>query len=199
MYPDTDSPPQAITQDRVTRLQDTLPEAPWDRERRYGDVGVPLPTIHFLIRRGAARLVDLIVDECGSDLAWTCYFFGERLKGLRRSGVTVDRISDESWLALFDRFGRQPALREAWKAIVSQLAHTPDVDAVLANLGLDRPPAALSDSVIATIDSAPFEQPRHDDGQRERFLMGLLMSGLRGRVPAVEVATALSTKLETRS
>ena len=135
MYPDTDSPPQAITRSRVERLQDALPEPPWEREERYGNVGVPLTTIHFLIRRGGARLVDLVVENCGSDLAWTCYFFGERLKGLRRSGVPVDRISDEGWLAIFNSFREQPALRDAWKEIVSGLAESPDLDTVLTVSG----------------------------------------------------------------
>jgi glutamyl-tRNA(Gln) amidotransferase subunit E len=199
MYPDTDSPPQPITRSRVRRLQDTLPEPPWVREERYGKVGVPLPTIHFLIRRGGARLVDLVVENCGSDLAWTCYFFGERLKGLRRSGVPVDRISDKSWLALFNSFSRQPALRDAWKEIVSDLAESPDVDTVLADLGLNRRFDDLPDSVRSAIETEPFQQPSCDNGQLERFLMGCLMSGLRGRVPAVEVATALSSELEVRA
>jgi Glu-tRNA(Gln) amidotransferase subunit E-like FAD-binding protein len=198
MYPDTDSPPQALTRSRVQRLQDSLPEPPWEREERYGKVGVPLPTIHFLIRRGGARLVDLVVDNCGSDLAWTCYFFGERLKGLRRSGVPVDRISDDSWLALFNSFREQPALRDAWKEIVSGLAESPDLDTVLTGLGLRRRLDNLPGSVRAAIESEPFQQPAYDDGQFRRFLMGCLMSGLKGLVPAVEIASTLSSELEAR-
>ena len=199
MYPDTDSPPQALTRSRVQGLQDTLPEPPWERERRYGKVGIPLPTIHFLIRRGGARLVDLVVENCGSDLAWTCYFFGERLKGLRRSGVPVDRISDEGWLAIFNSFNQQPALRDAWKEIVSGLAESPDLDMVLTDLGLDRRWDDLPESVRAAVETEPFQQPTYNDGQFERFLMGCLMSGLRGLVPAVEVASTLSSELEART
>jgi glutamyl-tRNA(Gln) amidotransferase subunit E len=199
MYPDTDSPPQAITPSRVERLQDALPPPPWEREERYGAVGIPQTTIHYLIRRGGARLVDLMVENCGSDLAWTCYFFGERLKGLRRSGVPVDRISDENWIALFNNFNRQPALREAWKEIVSGLAMSQDLDAVLADLGLHGRLDDIPDRVRSTIATEPFQQPAHDDGQQERFLMGCLMSGLRGLVPAVEVASALSSELEART
>jgi len=118
---------------------------------------------------------------------------------LRRSGVPVDRISDKSWLALFNSFSRQPALRDAWKEIVSDLAESPDVDTVLADLGLNRRSDDLPDSVRSAIETEPFQQPSCDNGQLERFLMGCLMSGLRGRVPAVEVATALSSELEVRA
>ena len=173
-----------------------MPSPPWEREERYGSVGVPLPVIHFLIRRGGARLVDLVVDKCKSDLAWTCYFFGERLKGLRRSGVPVDQIHDETWLALFREFARQPALRDAWKEIVSRLAKSQELETVLGELGLQRHVDGLPQSVRSTIDTEPFQQPPHDNGQRQRFLMGCLMDGLRGRVPAAEVAATLSTELE---
>jgi len=199
MYPDTDSPPQAIARSRVERLQDALPEPPWEREERYGKVGIPLTTIHFLIRRGGARLVDLVVENCGSDLAWTCYFFGERLKGLRRSGVPVDRISDEGWLAIFNSFNQQPALRDAWKEIVSGFAESPDLDTVLDDLGLNRRFDDLPESVKATIETEPFQQPPYNNGQFKRFMMGCLMSGFRGLVPASEVASALSSELEVRT
>ena len=159
----------------------------------------PLPTIHFLIRRGGARLVDLLVEKCGTDLGWACYFFGERLKGLRRSGVAVDRITDASWLALFDRFNEEPALRDAWKDIVTGLAESNDLNAVLADLGLGHGRDDLLGSVQKTIANEPFQQPAYDNGQRARFFMGCLMSDFRGRVPAVEVASALSSELGTRT
>ncbi len=41
MYPDTDSPPQRITRERVEALQAPLPEPPWVREERYAAAGVP--------------------------------------------------------------------------------------------------------------------------------------------------------------
>ncbi len=39
MYPDTDSPPQAIVRERVERLAAPLPEPPWSREDKYSEVG----------------------------------------------------------------------------------------------------------------------------------------------------------------
>ena len=90
MYPDTDSPPQRITRERVEGLGSALAERPWMREERYGAVGVPREVIHYLIRRGGARLVDLVVAECDADLRRACFFFGERVKGLRREGLAVD-------------------------------------------------------------------------------------------------------------
>ena len=60
MYPDTDSPPTRVMRDRVSKLHRGLPPFPWEREARYSAVGVPRLTIHYLIRYGAAEMVDRV-------------------------------------------------------------------------------------------------------------------------------------------
>ena len=97
VYPDTDSPPTRVTRERVEGLQARLAARPWDREARYAAVGVPRNTSHFLIRRGGAALVDHVVSECGADLRFAAFLFGEHLKGLRRAGTTVEELSREDW------------------------------------------------------------------------------------------------------
>ena len=39
--------------------------------------------------------MDLVVDTCSADLRRACFFFGERMKGLRRQGVPIDDVIDE--------------------------------------------------------------------------------------------------------
>ena len=62
--------------ERITTLQAQLPESPWSREQRYSEAGVPAAVSHFLVRRNAARLVDLVVDQAGADVRFSCFFFG---------------------------------------------------------------------------------------------------------------------------
>jgi len=194
MYPDTDSPPQRITRERVETLGAELPEKPWHREERYGAVGVPRDVIHYLIRRGGARLVDLVVDECDADLRRACFFFGERVKGLRREGLAVDGVADSAWCDLFALCGVRPVIWEAWRDLVEWLVSHPDcdifVDAATAGFGIE--PKDWRDTVAATVASAA----PHDDedaGNRFRRLMGIVMNELRGRVPAARVAAELRT------
>ncbi len=193
MYPDTDSPPQRVTRERVDRLAAPLPPPPWQREERYLAAGVPTPTIHYLIRRGGARLVDLVVERTGADLRWVAFFFGERLKGLRRAGVEVDVVGDEAWCELFRRLEERPAAREAWSSLVEAMVTEPEApdDAIWGRLGLGHPPEDWRDQVRT---AAEVSRPDHPDGTAEqcfRFLLGQLMPGLRGRVPALEVAAAV--------
>jgi Glu-tRNA(Gln) amidotransferase subunit E-like FAD-binding protein len=104
MYPDTDSPPTRITRERVGRLSAGLAQRPWEREIRYRAANVPLTMIHFLIRRGGAALVDLVVAKTGAAVRQACFFFGARLVYLRRDNVDVAAIPAERWIELFRLF-----------------------------------------------------------------------------------------------
>jgi len=198
MYPDTDSPPTRVTRERVAGLRESLPERPWDREARYAAAGVPASTAHYLVRRGGAARVDRVVNECGADLRFAAFLFGERLKGLRRSGVAVDGIGDERWCELFRAFAEHPARREAWSTLVAHLAETPEETAAeaLSALGLDGEPAGWRDRLPGWLEEATARVYDDDPGRLVRHATGRVMNELRGRVPARAVVEAVRTTLE---
>jgi glutamyl-tRNA(Gln) amidotransferase subunit E len=199
MYPDTDSPPQRVTRERVDRLAADLAEEPWLREERYGAAGVPRDLIHYLIRRGGARLVDLVVAECIADLRRACFFFGERIKGLRRTGLAVDQVSDAAWCDFFLLCGVRPVIWEAWRDLVEWLVTHPGGDifeeAALAGFGIE--PENWRDRVIAIRESETPDDRVASDEKLFRFLLGRVMDEFRGRVPAVEVAAEITKQMKT--
>ena len=200
MYPDTDSPPSRVTRERVERLHAALSPRPWEREARYSAAGVPTSTTHFLIRRGAARLVDLVTDVCRAPVLQACVLFGERVKGLRRDGVPVDTVSDDRWCELFTLAGRCPRLWEAWDLVVRALAAAPDrsVAAIVGDLGLGATPDGWRQGVGAAVTEASGRLYVPDNDRLFRFSMGLAMCELRGKVPALEVADAVKTEIASR-
>lgn len=192
MYPDTDSPPQRIERPRVATLEAQLPEPPWLREQRYQDAGVPVPVIHYLIRRGGARLVDLVVDRAGADLRHAAFFFGERLKGLRRAGWNVDGVTDQRWCELWRVLTDHPRAAQAWRELVRDVIECParTVAQIVADRQLDQPPADWREELArhVTAESAPGDESAQ---RRYRRLMGWAMSRLRGRVEARLVSAAI--------
>jgi Glu-tRNA(Gln) amidotransferase subunit E-like FAD-binding protein len=199
MYPDTDSPPQRVTRERVNRLAEGLAEEPWLREERYSAAGVPRDLIHYLIRRGGARLVDLVVAECIADLRRACFFFGERLKGLRRDGLAVDSVSDTAWCDFFLLCGVRPVIWEAWRDLVEWLVTHPGGDifeeAALAGFGIE--PENWRDRVIEIMESVKPDHPVAGDEHVFRFFMGRAMDQFRGRVPATEAAAEIRKHMMT--
>ena len=201
MYPDTDSPPQAIVRERVDKLAAPLPEPPWSREDRYSAAGVPIPVIHFLIRRGGARLVDLVVNECEANLRRACFFFGERIKGLRREGLDVDSIGDAQWCEMFTLCGANPVVWEAWRDLVEWMITHRDGSLLLEAdvAGFGQPPEGWQDRAAEFVSElTPARDEDHNESQL-RYSLGIVMDELRGRVSAVEVETLLRELSATHS
>ena len=200
MYPDTDSPPSRVTRERVERLREALAPRPWEREARYSAAGVPRSTTYFLIRRGGARLVDKVAAECGAPVRRACELFGERLKGLRRAGVAVDAVPDARWCELFREGGRNALLWQAWDLLVRAMAERPEtpVADLVAEKGLGSAPQAwraAAGKAVAAAEAAAYRPGRE---RVARFAMGLAMRDLRGKVPALDVAAAITTEMAAR-
>jgi len=201
MYPDTDSPPVRVTRERVMGLKTHLPPPPWIREERYAAAGVSRETIHFLIRRNGAALVDRLVAECGADLRQACRFFGEQLKGLRRAGVPVDGVPVERWCELFRLAAERPVLWEAARDVVARIAATPDrpVEQVLADLGRGGPEPEWQQLVQAMLETVRPDRGANGLERVVRFSMGRVMPGLRGRVPGRLVRAAVEERISMRA
>ena len=200
MYPDTDSPPSRVTRERVERLRAALAPRPWEREARYSAAGVPAQTSHFLIRRGAARLVDKVVSECGAPVRRACELFGERLKGLRRAGVPVDAIPDQRWCEFFTEAGRGAVIWQAWDVVVRAMAERPDapVAALIAERRLGCAPDDWGLTAAAAVAAAEGRAHRPGSDLVARLALGIAMGELRGRVPALRVADAIRTEMAGR-
>ena len=197
MYPDTDSPPIAVTRDRVEGLEATLGPPPWEREARYGKVGVPTPVIYFLIRRGDAALVDLAVEKAEVDLRRACFFFGETVKGLRRDGVEVDALDVRAWVALLSLVHRNPVLWEVMPRLVWLVSRNPERSPVELALekGLGAAPDGWREAAAELVTTSKPDHAAALPGALQRFHMGQVMPALRGRVPAREIAALVSTIL----
>ncbi len=197
MYPDTDSPPIEVTRDRVERLNAGLPPPPWVREAEYSAVGVPRSTIHYLIRRGGAALVDRVVEEAGADLRQACFFFGEKLKGLNRKSSVPGNVSTEKWCEFFRLVATRPVMLDAWKRLVTRMADDPQKP--LNKLIDEVAPAENVPDWAGRIDSILADEKHHWRSDhcegRIRFLMGCVMPDLRGIVPGTVVNEVIKQKL----
>jgi len=200
MYPDTDSPPTRVTRERVDRLRAALPEPPWEREARYVAARVPVPVVHYLVRRGGAAFVDRVVADAGADVRAAALFFGERLRGLRRAGVAVDRIPGDAWVELFRAFAARPARREAWDALVRRMADADGggLSSLLGDLGLDGEPPGWRAMLPRWVEAAEREAYDRDPGRILRHATGRVMDTLRGRVPASVAVPAVRAAAEAR-
>jgi glutamyl-tRNA(Gln) amidotransferase subunit E len=198
MYPDTDSPPQRVTRERVEALEAPLPDPPWIREARYLNAGIPLSTIHYLIRKNGAALVDDLERTTDASLRRLGLFFGERLKGMRRAGIAVDSISRDSWRELFEYFVRVPVIWEVRENLVRWLAKGSEqsLEEFVTGEGYGQAPEGWQTRVKKLARERTPIRPDGTQEQRERCVLGMAMRGLYGRVLATEVAAVIRSELE---
>ncbi len=199
MYPDTDSPPTRITEDRVEKQRAGLPPVPWERKARYAQWGVPEETTDYLIRRGGAAIVDQVVEATGVDGKTAAIEIGQRAKALRRQGLPMDSLGGEHWAQVFDLYVKGEIPREGIREVASLLARQPGLSADEARVavGID---LQESDGWSAQLDQIDLASARDDAGTldpaRVRRLTGEAVRALAGQVPAKEVAALVNQRFE---
>ena len=198
MYPDTDSPPTRVMEDRVAAIRARLQPVPWERIERYMSWRVPEETCHYLIRRGGAEILDAVIEKTGVDGLVAAIEIGQRSKAMKRMGIPVERLGVAEWVQIFDLFtdGRIP--RETISIVAARVAQD----------GLSAEDAASLEGVAilpreqwkAQVDHLTMEgyhgEKVDSDDKRMRFLAGRAMEQLLGQAPAKDVAAYLRTKLE---
>ncbi len=198
MYPDTDSPPSRITQERIEEIRARLRPPPWERIERYTSWRLPEETASYLIRRGGAEIVDAVVEKTGVDGLLAGITIGQHCKALNRAGVPVERLRTPEWIQVFDMYtdGRIP--REFIPAVAARMACDGlDAAGAAAALGVALQPR---ESWTKEADRLTFDDYRcvKDDSpeKRTRFLAGQAVKMLKGQAPAAEVAEFVKTKIE---
>jgi len=89
MYPDTDLPPLAITEERITRIRSGLAELPWDRQKRYEELGLDSETARRMSISKRRHAFDGAVSKTGYDPAVVAELLLGGMRRLRRrDGVT---------------------------------------------------------------------------------------------------------------
>jgi glutamyl-tRNA(Gln) amidotransferase subunit E len=199
MYPDTDSPPTRVTEDRVEAARKRLREAPWERLERYTKWRVPVETTEHLIRRGGAEVVDTLVEKTGVDGLTAAIEIGQVGRALKRAGVPVDGLKTEQWVEVFDLYtdGRVP--RECIREVATHLALQPGAKAeeACAALGIDLRNDFEWKHQLSELGMDGYRPGRNDSPEkRVRYLAGKAMEKLKRKVPAKEVAAFL--KAETQ-
>lgn len=197
MYPDTDSPPTRVTEDRVASVKARLRPAPWERIERYMSWRVPEETCHYLIRRGGAEILDAVIEKTGVDGLVAAMVIGQHSKALKRAGIPVERLGTAEWVQIFDLFtdGRIP--RETIPLVATGVARDGlSAQAAAAAAGVAVQPRERWLSTVDQLTMEGYQGEKVDtQDKRLRFLAGRAMEQLLGKAPAKEVAEYLRSKL----
>lgn len=101
MYPDTDLPPTKITNDRLNRLKENLPDKFWTSESWYNKLGIPPDTIPELSISRFAKLFKLLVDKMGINPTLAAVVLIQFPKRLKKMKFDISLITTEMMKEIF--------------------------------------------------------------------------------------------------
>jgi glutamyl-tRNA(Gln) amidotransferase subunit E len=105
MYPDTDLPPLAITEERIQSIQAILPELPWAREERYRKLGLRPDIARRMSIAPERDLFDRIVERTDYDPSFIVYFLLGRFRAGCERG-TACNCADERIIETLEQASR---------------------------------------------------------------------------------------------
>ncbi len=110
MYPDTDLPPIAITDEHMKRISSSLPERPWDRKARYLKAGVPEESAHKMSISTLGSLFDRATIETPYSSRSLAHFFLSALSHLKKN---IPNLEDGFLISTLMKTGKRKLPLEA--------------------------------------------------------------------------------------
>jgi len=191
MYPDTDTPPTPISNERVDGIKNTLPSLPWEREKWYSELGIPEATARILAISDKARLFEQIMKEKGLPPTLVAVTLIETMKALKRDDVSVEKIKDEDLSRAFISVSNGKLAKEGLPPILRMLARGEPFDEVLSRF------SPIDKSELLTMIGEIKDELGEREGKKAlNFVMGKVMETARGRMDGRKVAQLVNKILE---
>ncbi len=184
MYPDTDSYPIIISESRIKRIEDELPELLDKKEERYiQKYKLPEAVAKSLSLSPKASLFEELV-KIGLDPTLVAITLDQTLKSLEREKVPVQKITANTIKAIFQLLIKKKIAKEAIPLLLRYQAEHPKekIDEALAALGLV---SISEEELIIIIDTElnnNIELLQRSGSRAIRKIIGLVMDKVRGKI-----------------
>ncbi len=191
MYPDTDLPPHEITEERIQTLRSSLPTQFWMREEKYKKLKVPADVLSELsISKFAAVFEDAV--EKNIDPVFASVVLIQYPKRLKKEGVDISKINDDTFKQLFNFLAEGKIIKEAVYPLLIISSSRQLTEKELPQIcTLEEIKRTISESVseFNSLNISVTEK-------KKNVLMGIVMKRLRGRVEGKIVAANINHILE---
>ncbi len=194
MYPDTDSPPLALSEAEVDLIRAILPERPWIRRDRLKKLGLSDSLIKSIIVSPRISLFNTLVEDQKIDPILAANVLGELLIHARRLGADLAELEDEQFALLFNLYNKKKFSREAFRLILEDFAVNGESDwnHILKQMAFESVDDDKLKSSITEIVKENADKGTKDAEARTRFLMGRIMDRYRGAVAGAKILEVLS-------
>jgi glutamyl-tRNA(Gln) amidotransferase subunit E len=196
MYPDTDSVPIPIEEERIRTIREQLPEKISSCEKQLRKWKIPEDTFHYILKRNLFPLIEKIVKDFNQPPGFTGTLIGHHLKYLEGQLIPASPFDYHRVYQLFDFIIRKKLKRDLLKKMLPEVYQHPnmDFDSVLTTIGYRQVPEEEILSTIPVLKEKFLEISKaKDNTAMVLWVMGKLrplalgnmeMKELRGKVEA---------------
>jgi glutamyl-tRNA(Gln) amidotransferase subunit E len=199
MYPETDIPPQTISDKLIQKIQTNLPE-PADKKlvRLIRQYGLNEKLAKQLVDSEYGSLFEETARESGVASSTVAAFLTETVKALKREGISVDNVSDEQIKCIFKSVGQGTLAKEAIGDVFSWLSENEGktlqnaVNVLGLKMFTEADLAPIIDRIVAT------NKPQIEKLGKSALamLMGAAMKEVRGKANPELVGKLLRERLQ---
>ena len=198
MYPETDIPAQAITEELVKNVQANLPE-PAEKKlvRLMQQYTLNEKLSKQIIDSEHAILFEEIVKETSVAASTIAAFLTETVKALKRDGIAVENVNEKQIKELFAAVGSGTLAKEAIAEVFSWLAKNEDktIPDAITVLGLKMFTEADLEAIVDRIIIANKQIIEQNNKNVFSMLLGIVMKEVRGKATPELVNKILKQKL----
>jgi glutamyl-tRNA(Gln) amidotransferase subunit E len=193
MYPDTDLPPMRVTSERVKKLNDTLPEKFWEREKWYSEIGVPEDCIAPLSVSKFAELFKYLVADCRMEPVFVSVALIQIPKRFKRKGFDVSKLKIEILEEIFELYNQGKIKRSAVIELMRlSIKHGKYYEQFIPKAVKNKEVTEILTKEIPLLDKT--NKIEYKD--LHSFLMGRIMKKYRFQVDGKEIASLVDEKLK---
>jgi len=201
MYPETDIPPIAITENYIEEIRSRLPELPEKKlERLMKEYKLNEKLAKQILDSDYCEQFETVLRECNVSPTTVAAFLTETIRALKRDNINIENVSETQLFEAFKNLSDGRITKEALPDIVIWLSKNEgkSVQEAIGNLGLKM---LSEDELRAFIEKVIAENEKLVKERGENsfsVLMGVVMKNLRGRVDAALVSKVLRQRLGKR-
>lgn len=200
MYPETDVPPVAITEDRINNIK--LPELIGERKERYmQQFTLNEELANQIAKSGNFVLFDRIMQQIPHANATIVVRTLETvLNELEKEGIPVNKITEEHLMQFFKLQSEGKIPNEAIGNVLKTIASKPEltVDNAVQSLGIGGVGTDELEIAIDRLIESKMDFIKEKGLNSAGPLMGVIMKDFRGKVSGEEVSRILKEKISKK-
>ncbi|MGO8807097.1 MAG: Glu-tRNA(Gln) amidotransferase subunit GatE [Candidatus Bathyarchaeia archaeon] len=199
MYPETDIPPQPITNELLDKIRSNLPEPAEKKVTRITkQYGLNEKLAKQLADSEYMFLFEDLAGISGVSASTAAAFLTETLKALKREGIQIDAVNEDQIKAIFQAIGSGELAKEALSNVFGWLSKNDDknVHDAIAALGLKMFTEADLVPIVDRVLEANKAQVEKIGKGAFGMLMGAVMKEVRGKANPELVAKLLKERLK---